>query len=534
MKNGVKFILKSAMKGRREIFWNEHLGNNEYKLRIQNSNANNQRAWFVIDSRTKTIRPSEKPDYTISNRHGHGFGRGKVAVVRPWRGEAEQMLSFFSGMHMTIRNEKGFCLTVEEGKDVANQPLIFDKCEDKAKDGWAVSALKIVDVTTHKNPIHDGEKFLLRTKSKGGKLVYWSDKIAGDQFALRVRSLTKNLQKAQWVFDSRTKTIRSALKKNWVISNQKGMELSTGQAAVVRPYLAQDNQQVQYMGGKSRNIRLMGKVCLMIRGAEKENAPLTWANCQETPTQAWRIITIPNSPTYHAPHGDFWIRSGMKDGRAIVWWNQVGQEFALRMVAINSVIWNLHQNSRFHFFFDERTRTIRATNAKDFCWSYSHDSQFRMHTHLVLAKCDKKVTQRFRYISGNYNNIRDARGYALTPKDDKDQEMNYIWFSNRENKCNTKWILYDRNGVVPVVDYVPPPIGDNTEFRLINEHNGAQYALTADPKTVYSFNQIRLLMKETAAWDENQWFVFDRRTHSIRWAVKRTMVISHPFEATYF
>jgi hypothetical protein len=59
VKNGVKFILKSAMKGHRQIFWNEHLGNGEYKLRIQNANSNNQRAWFVIDSRTKTIRPAQ-------------------------------------------------------------------------------------------------------------------------------------------------------------------------------------------------------------------------------------------------------------------------------------------------------------------------------------------------------------------------------------------------------------------------------------------------------------------------------------------
>jgi hypothetical protein len=149
VKNGVKFILKSAMKSRRQIFWNEHLGNNEYKLRIQNANPNNQRAWFVVDSRTRTIRPSEKPDYVISNRIGQGFGRGKQAVVRPWRGEDAQMLSFYSGMHMTIRNEKEFCLTVEKGKDASNTPLVFDKCEDKAKDGWAVSVLKIVDVTTH-------------------------------------------------------------------------------------------------------------------------------------------------------------------------------------------------------------------------------------------------------------------------------------------------------------------------------------------------------------------------------------------------
>jgi len=78
---------------------------------------------------------------------------------------------------MTVRNEKGYCLQVEEGKDVPNQPLVFDKCEDKAREGWGVSALKIVDVTSHKTPVHDGEKFLLRTRVKGGKLIYFSEKL---------------------------------------------------------------------------------------------------------------------------------------------------------------------------------------------------------------------------------------------------------------------------------------------------------------------------------------------------------------------
>jgi len=109
-----------------------------------------------------------------------------------------------------------------------------------------------------------------------------------------------------------------------------------------------------------------------------------------------------------------------------------------------------------------------------------------MHTIVVVAKCDNKVHQRIRYVGGNYNNIRDARGYSLTPLDDKDVEFNSVVFSVRANKCNTKWILYDRNGVVPVVDYITPPMGDDAPFRLINEHNNAQFALTADLKTTYS------------------------------------------------
>jgi len=86
-------------------------------------------------------------------------------------------------------------------------------------------------------------------------------------------------------------------------------------------------------------VRLEDKVCLAIKGEDKENAPLTWESCQDKPNQGWRMITIPNSPTYHAPHGDVWIRSGMKDGRALIWWDQKGSEFVLKMVSTNSHTW---------------------------------------------------------------------------------------------------------------------------------------------------------------------------------------------------
>jgi len=68
VKNGVKFLIKNKMKAQRQMFWNDHIGNNQFRLRIQDNNANNQRAWFVFDSRTKTIRPALKLDYVIANQ----------------------------------------------------------------------------------------------------------------------------------------------------------------------------------------------------------------------------------------------------------------------------------------------------------------------------------------------------------------------------------------------------------------------------------------------------------------------------------
>lgn len=431
----------------------------------------------------------------------------------------EQRLEYYSGNNKNLRNDKGFCLAVSEGKDENNTPLIFTKCLDKSSEGWGISALKIVEVQEHKQPLHDGSKFLLRSRIKGGKLVYYANEISKKQYQLKARSLTRNLNKAYWVFDSRTNTIRAANKRSFAISNQQGVGLSPGHAAVLRQYVG-DNQRVFWHGGKRQNVQLEQKLCLAVKGnSNAENAPLTWEQCGQLPGHGWIMVTVPNGPKYRAPHGKIWLKSGMKGGRAIIWWNQFhGDQYALRLVDIHGSTWQQQHTTRGMFMFDERTRTIRAATQTNLCMSYNKDSEFRMHTEVVMAKCDKTVRQKIRYVPGMYNNLRDSRGFALTPKDDKDVEMNYLWFAPKTKKCNTKWIIYDKNGVVPNVQYVNPPLASGILFRFLNEHNNHMFALTANPNVQFAQGQIELWLQEDAPWDENQWFVFDSRTHTIRLA----------------
>ena len=54
--NGVKFLLKSKMGGNRQLFWNDKMGSGQYRLRIQDANPNNKRAWWIFDARTRTMR----------------------------------------------------------------------------------------------------------------------------------------------------------------------------------------------------------------------------------------------------------------------------------------------------------------------------------------------------------------------------------------------------------------------------------------------------------------------------------------------
>ena len=51
----------------RAIFWHEHIGAGQYRLRIRNTNPANNRQWFIHDSRTHTIRSWADRRRAISN-----------------------------------------------------------------------------------------------------------------------------------------------------------------------------------------------------------------------------------------------------------------------------------------------------------------------------------------------------------------------------------------------------------------------------------------------------------------------------------
>jgi len=67
LSDGVKFQIKTQMKSHRALFWKEHIGGYQYRLRIRNNNPENNRQWFIFNRRTHTIRALAKRNYALSN-----------------------------------------------------------------------------------------------------------------------------------------------------------------------------------------------------------------------------------------------------------------------------------------------------------------------------------------------------------------------------------------------------------------------------------------------------------------------------------
>jgi hypothetical protein len=85
LNDGVEFQIRSNMDSGRALIWREHIGGNQYRLRIRDNSPWDSKQWFIFDKRSRTIRPKDKRNYAISVQAGQGF-KITNAVVRPFAG----------------------------------------------------------------------------------------------------------------------------------------------------------------------------------------------------------------------------------------------------------------------------------------------------------------------------------------------------------------------------------------------------------------------------------------------------------------
>lgn len=124
------------MGGFKAIFWSESIGSSQFRLRIRDNKPNDKKQWFVLDQRTRTIRAAGKRNYVISNQEGSGYAIGKAAVIRAWKGQADQRVSFWSGKYQNIRNNGQKCLAVWGGANRNNQHLSWWNCANAPSHQW--------------------------------------------------------------------------------------------------------------------------------------------------------------------------------------------------------------------------------------------------------------------------------------------------------------------------------------------------------------------------------------------------------------
>lgn len=136
LSDGVRFQIRSRMSTHRAVYWAEHIGAYQYRLRFRNTNPRDSKQWFVFDSRTKTIRAWADRNKVISNQINTKYNRGNAANVRQFKNEIYQRIAWYGGSRRNIRNLGGLCLDVHGNSNSNGRHLIWWPCHNNLNQAW--------------------------------------------------------------------------------------------------------------------------------------------------------------------------------------------------------------------------------------------------------------------------------------------------------------------------------------------------------------------------------------------------------------
>jgi len=257
--SGVRFQIRSRMAHHRSLFWHEHIGSSQFRLRIRDHNPTNWNQWWAFDRRTNSIRAWNRRSYAIANQKGYGFRIGVAATIRPWTGDHTMKIQWHSGSRRNIRNLGQKCLDVHGNSNTHHRHVIFYNCHNGLNQAWFIDQTYI---HWRRQPLPDGRRFQLRSRMSGGRALSYHEHIGGNQFRMRIQNHSSFNDNQWFVFDARTRSIRGWKRRNYAISNRNGYTYRMGQIAVLRPWANQHYQRLSFFPGSRRNLRNYAGKCL--------------------------------------------------------------------------------------------------------------------------------------------------------------------------------------------------------------------------------------------------------------------------------
>jgi len=480
LRDGIKFQIKSRMATNRALFWKEHIGSYQYRLRIRNNNPGNNRQWFTFDWRTRSIRAFADRRKAVSAQIGTRMVQnGKAAVVRQFKSESLQRMRFYGGSRKNIRNVFEKCLDVHGASNSNNRHVIWHKCHNGLNQGWMIDR---VGYSYPAYPLASGVKFQIKSRMPSNRALYHAEHIGGHQYRLRIRDNNPENNKQWWTFDDRTKTIRAWSRRSYALSNRRGYKYRINAIANIRQWRNEYYQKTKWIGGKYRNIQNLGRKCLDVHGGSNTNKRhVIFYNCHNGLNQAWYIdqkgISYPRQPWGDSVR--FQIRSKMSGGKALFYKEHIGSsQYQLR------IRYNMPGEGKQWFIFNKRTRTIRSAEKRSYAIANRLGRGYNVGQSAVIRPYRGEIYQKIAYYGGKFRNIRNNAQKCLDVHGKSNTNNRHVIFWNCHNGANQGWFL-DRHGV----RYPRQPYRDGVKFQIrsrmpkkrtlaVGTHiGGQQYAL---------------------------------------------------------
>jgi hypothetical protein len=516
LNSGVKFQIRSRMPFQRSVFWHEHIGSNQFRLRIHDHDPSNNRQWFTFDRRTQTIRAWARRGYAIANQRGYGYRINVAANIQPYSGSVYQKIRWYNGHYRNIQNNGRKCLDVHGNSDSNHRHLIFYNCHNGRNQRWWLDQ---VGARYHRPVLADGVKFQLRSRMSGGKALFWHEHIGHNDFRLRIHNHEPWNPRQWFYFDRRTKTIRAASKKNWVISNQSRYQMRVNYAGVIGIYRGHMYQRVSFFPGHYRNVRNAAGLCLDVHGNSNSNHRHTiWYRCHNGANQRWWIdrrgVSYPRYPLNNGVR--FQIKTIMPSRRALFWHEHIGHhQYRLRIQ--NNNPYNVKQ----WWIFDSRTKTIRSAADRNRVISiqWRHHNWNQNGVAAVARHYRNEVYQRIRWFNGSRRNIRDLGRRCLDVHGNSDSQHRHVIWYKCHNGRNQGWYI-DRKGY----NYPKYPLRNGVKFQIRSRMSSHRSLFWHEH---IGGNQFRLRIRDHDPENNRQWFVFDSRTNTIRALARRNYAIAN-------
>lgn len=244
---------------------------------------------------------------------------------------------------------------------------------------------KIPDVKVDdiKDPVN--KPFFLVLQMKGNRKVYMSQQKIGIDRVAKIKS-KPHPKNSVFLYDKRTKTIRLASERNFVLSNKMGKGLKIGHEAVFRRVLNSKVTEDQFVTIGSKVIHNKNKKCLEVKnGANKEEAPLQWWTCNGKPHQKIaRVDKVKEKAKPDFFKQRFVITVNDKGNRNVFLSKEkLGPDFVLKLL-------KKPKSWRSWFIMDKRTGSIRLYTQRHLAISNRAGKNSKPGAPLVLRKYDPK------------------------------------------------------------------------------------------------------------------------------------------------
>jgi len=514
LRDALKFQIKSTMKTNRALFYSEHIGGQQYRLRIQNNNPDDKKQWWSFDMRTRTVRCFYRRGFALSNQKGQAYKIGVAAVARQFTGEVYQRIKWIDRTRRTIQNIRGKCLDVHGGSNTNKRHVIFWNCHNGLNQGWKIDQLGF---KYPRQPLGDNVRFQIKSQMKYHRALFYKEHIGGQQYRLRIRDNNPENVKQWWIFNRRTRTIRAANNRNMVIANQAGQGYRIGVAATIRAYKKEVYQRAVFYGGARRNIRNMGQKCLDVHGnSNTHNRHVTFWNCHNGLNQAWYLDrkTIRYAKYPERDGVLFQIRTRMNSKRVLFAGEHIGgQQWRLRIKknTIDKPMW---------WTFDYRTKTVRLAADRRKVLSGKKGQYFRRGATAVVRMYANSFYQRTHWIGGHYRNIQNNGKMCLDVHGGSDTENRHVIWWTCHNGKNQGW---NTDKKVYKMKYPRYPLGDGIRFQIKSRMSGNRALYW---RNHIGGNQYRTYIQDNNPMDNRQWFTFDWRTKTIRAWARRNYALS--------